>query len=83
MFLVPIVQLAVCLLILSWLLKQKPGERFSKKAVWRSTSLNDLLVCSAAYGFPLCGASASSPSSKYFLTHAETKLWSTPCSFSI
>ncbi len=27
MFLVPIVQLAVCLLILSWLLKQKPGEK--------------------------------------------------------
>ena len=35
MILVPIVQLAVCLLILRWLLKQKPGERFSKKAVWR------------------------------------------------
>ena len=35
MFLVPIVQLAVCLLILRWLLKQKTGERFSKKAVWR------------------------------------------------
>ena len=35
MILVPIVQLAVCLLILGWLLKQKPSERFSKKAVWR------------------------------------------------
>lgn len=33
MFLVPLVQFAVCYLILVWLLKRKPGERFSKKAV--------------------------------------------------
>ena len=33
MILVPLVQFAVCFLILAWLLKKKPGERFSKKAV--------------------------------------------------
>ena len=33
MFLVPLVQFAVCYLILVWLLKKKPGERFSKKTV--------------------------------------------------
>lgn len=40
----------------------------------RSTSLNDLLVCKAAYGFPLCGSRASSPSSRYFFTHVEIRL---------
>ena len=39
-----------------------------------STSLNDLLVCKAAYGFPLCGSRAASPSSRYFFTQAETRL---------
>ena len=37
-----------------------------------SSSLNDLLVCNAEYGFPLCGSRASSPSSRYFFTHVET-----------
>ena len=49
----------------------------------RSTSLNDLLLCRAAYGFPLCGSSASSPSSKYFLTHAQTSEFPIPVSLSI
>ena len=31
----------------------------------RSTSLNDLLVCSAAYGLPFFGSRASAPSSRY------------------
>ena len=48
-----------------------------------STSLNDLLLCNAAYGFPLCGSSASSPSSRYFFTHAVTSPLLTPHSFSI
>ena len=58
MFLVPIVQLAVCLLILSWLLKQKPGERFSKKAVWR------FLLFGALSAIVLIALSLASPIKK-------------------
>ena len=47
-----------------------------------STSLNDLLVCKAAYGFPLCGSRASSPSSRYFLTHVPISPLLIPYSFS-
>ena len=36
MFLVPLVQFAVCYLILVWLLKKKPGERFPKKQLQNS-----------------------------------------------
>ena len=49
----------------------------------RSTSLSDLLVCSAAYGFPFFGSSASSPSSRYRFTQADTRLCPTPYFLSI
>ena len=58
MILVPIVQLAVCLLILRWLLKQKPGERFSKKAVWR------FLLFGALSAIVLIALSLASPIKK-------------------
>src|SRR5699024_486034 len=49
----------------------------------RSTSLSVLLVCNAAYGFPFFGSRASSPSSRYRFTQADTKLFLTPCLLSI
>ena len=49
----------------------------------RSTSLKDLLVCSAAYGLPLRETSASSPPSRYFFTHVDTRPLLTEYSFSI
>ena len=42
------------------------------------TSFNDLLLCSATYGFPFRGSSASSPSFRYRFTHAATRLFLTP-----
>lgn len=49
----------------------------------RSTSPSDLLVCSAAYGFPFFGSNASSPSSRYRFTQADTMELRTPYFFSI
>ena len=49
----------------------------------RSTSPSDLLVCSAAYGLPFFGSRASSPSSRYRFTQADTMEFLTPYFFSI
>ena len=48
-----------------------------------SISLKDLLACSAEYGLPLRDSSDSSPSSKYFFAHVDSRPLLTEYSFSI
>ena len=57
MFLVPLLQFAVCFLILVWLLKKKPGERYSKKAAARFVRFGALsaVVFMILGLFPLTG----------------------------
>jgi RsiW-degrading membrane proteinase PrsW (M82 family) len=44
MFIAPLLQFAVCFLILRWLLKRKPGQPFSKKAIAKYLLLGALSV---------------------------------------
>jgi RsiW-degrading membrane proteinase PrsW (M82 family) len=44
MFIAFILQVVVCVLILRWLLKKKPGQPFSRKMVWKLTGAGALAV---------------------------------------